>query len=65
MFLQGIIMTQIEEARKGNLTEAAKAVAEEEHVSPDILMGLVAEGKVVIPVGGSVRGPWWSPVPIG
>jgi phosphomethylpyrimidine synthase len=43
-------MTQIEEARKGNLTAAAKAVAEEEHVSPEFLMGLVAEGKVVIPV---------------
>ncbi len=43
-------MTQIEEARKGNLTEAAKAVAEEESVSPESLMGLVAEGKVVIPI---------------
>jgi len=28
-------MTQIEEARKGNLTEAMKAVAEEERVSPE------------------------------
>ena len=43
-------MTQIEEARKGNITEAAKAVAEEERVSPEYLQGLVAEGKVVIPV---------------
>jgi phosphomethylpyrimidine synthase len=43
-------MTQIEEARKGNITQAAKAVAEEEHVSPEFLQGLVAEGKVVIPV---------------
>ena len=43
-------MTQIEEARKGNMTEAMKAVAEEERVSPESLMGLVAEGKVVIPV---------------
>ena len=43
-------MTQIEEARKGNLTEAAKAIAEEESASPEFLMGLVAEGKVVIPV---------------
>lgn len=43
-------MTQIEEARKGNLTEAMKAVAEEEDVSPESLLGLVAEGKVVIPV---------------
>jgi phosphomethylpyrimidine synthase len=43
-------MTQIEEARKGKLTEAMKAVAEEEQISPDFLMGLVAEGKVVIPV---------------
>jgi phosphomethylpyrimidine synthase len=42
-------MTQIEEARKGKLTEAMKAVAEEEQISPDFLMGLVAEGKVVIP----------------
>jgi len=43
-------MTQIEEARKGNITQAAKAVAEEERVSPEFLQGLVAEGKVVIPV---------------
>jgi phosphomethylpyrimidine synthase len=43
-------MTLIKEARKGNITEAAKAVAEEEYVSPEFLQGLVAEGKVVIPV---------------
>jgi len=43
-------MTQIEEARKGNITPAMKAVAEEEAVSPEFLQGLVAEGKVVIPV---------------
>ena len=50
-------MTQIEEARKGNLTEAMKAVAEEERISPESLMGLVAEGKVVIPVN-----PTHSPI---
>jgi phosphomethylpyrimidine synthase len=43
-------MTQIEEARKGNITAAMKAVAEEEVVSPEFLQGQVAEGKVVIPV---------------
>lgn len=43
-------MTQIEEARKGNLTEAMKGIAEEEGVSPESLLGLVAQGKVVIPV---------------
>ncbi len=42
-------MTQIEAARKGQTTPALKQVAEEERVAVDVLRGLVANGKVVIP----------------
>lgn len=42
-------MTQIEEARKGNITPSLKKVAEEEGLAPETLLDLVAEGKVVIP----------------
>jgi phosphomethylpyrimidine synthase len=43
-------MTQLEEARKGNATDALKTVAEEEGISVDFLLELVAQGKVVIPL---------------
>jgi phosphomethylpyrimidine synthase len=43
-------MTQIKEARKGNITGSMRDVAKEEGVSPEFLQKLVAEGKVVIPV---------------
>jgi len=43
-------MTQIEEARKGHATDALKTIAEEEGVSVDDLIELVANGKVVIPL---------------
>jgi len=43
-------MTQIEEARNGHATDALKTVAEEEGVSVDDLIELVANGKVVIPL---------------
>ncbi len=42
-------MTQIEEARKGNITPALKKVAEEEGFPPETLLELVEQGKVVIP----------------
>ncbi len=42
-------MTQIEEAKKGNLTEAMKNIAVEENIQPDELLELVADGRMVIP----------------
>lgn len=42
-------MTQLEEARKGNLTEQIKKVAEEEGISVETLASLVSQGKAVIP----------------
>lgn len=42
-------MTQIEEARKGKITEALKKIAEEENIPPEKLLKLVSQGKVVIP----------------
>jgi len=46
-------MTQIEEARKGNITPALKKIAEEEKFTPEALLELVAQGKVVIPLNPS------------
>ena len=43
-------MTQLELAKKGDLTPALKTVAEEEGISPEKLLELVAQGKVVIPL---------------
>jgi len=43
-------MTQLEQARKGVITDEMKRVAEKENISPDILKDRVAEGTVVIPV---------------
>jgi phosphomethylpyrimidine synthase len=42
-------MTQIEQARKGNITSSLKKVADEEGFAPEELLNLVAQGKVVIP----------------
>jgi len=54
-------MTQIEEARKGNITSSLKKVAEEEGFSPETLLNLVAQGKAVIP-----HNPNHSPIhPVG
>ena len=54
-------MTQIEEARKGNITSALKKIAEEEKFTPEDLLQLVAQGKVVIPLN-----PNHSPIhPVG
>lgn len=41
--------TQIEQAREGIITPQMAAVAVEEHVSPEYVRLMVAEGKVVIP----------------
>lgn len=46
-------MTQLEKAKKGILSPQLRKVAGEEGVSPDLLAGLVAAGKVVIP---------WNPI---
>lgn len=54
-------MTQIEEARLGNVTDELKAVAVEEDISVEDLVELVAKGKVVIPLN-----PNHSPIhPVG
>ncbi|NIM58885.1 MAG: phosphomethylpyrimidine synthase ThiC [Candidatus Aminicenantes bacterium] len=42
-------MTQIEQARKGNVTPSLKKVADEEGFAAEMLLDLVAQGKVVIP----------------
>jgi len=42
-------MTQIERARKGNLTKAVKRVAKDEGIDPQALLALISAGKVVIP----------------
>ncbi len=41
--------TQIEIAREGTISSQMMAVAAEEHVSPDYVRQMVAEGKIVIP----------------
>ncbi len=43
-------MTQLSEARKGNVTEAMQLVAKEESLSIETLLQLISEGKVVIPL---------------
>lgn len=45
-----MIMTQIEQAKKGNITKALKQVAEEEALPVEEFLNLVASGKVVIPL---------------
>jgi phosphomethylpyrimidine synthase len=42
-------MTQIEQARKGNVTPSLKKVADEEGFAPEELLNLVAQGKAVVP----------------
>nr|WP_281412926.1 phosphomethylpyrimidine synthase ThiC [Geobacter grbiciae] len=43
------VKTQIEIAREGTISSQMMAVAAEEHVSPDYVRQMVAEGKIVIP----------------
>ncbi len=42
-------MTQMEAARKNIFTDQMKIVAQKEHISPQKLMQLIADGKVIIP----------------
>ena len=42
-------MTQMKEAKKGNITEEAKIVAKSENINVQKLIKLIAEGKIVIP----------------
>ena len=56
-------MTQIEQARKGNITPSLKKVADEEGFAPEELLNLVAQGKVVIPY--NLNRPSIHPVGIG
>jgi len=42
-------MTELEQARKGTLTKAMKKVAKDERIEPQLLLKLIAQGKVVIP----------------
>ena len=42
-------ITQLEHARKGNITEEMQFVAEKEHLDPESLRSEVAEGRMVIP----------------
>ena len=54
-------MTQIKEARKGNITKEIRKVAEEEKLHAEEICALVAQGKVVIPIN-----PNHSPIhPVG
>ena len=53
-------MNQLLEAKKGNITERMKKVAENEGVSPDVLCERIAAGKVVI-MGNTLR----NPLPVG
>ncbi len=54
-------MTQLEEAKKGNIRPDLKAIAEEEGIAPEALLELMAKGKVVIP-----HNPRHSPLhPVG
>ena len=54
-------MTQIEEAKKGNITPSLKKVAEEEDFPPETILESVSQGKVVI-----LHNPLHSPLyPVG
>lgn len=56
-------MTQLEQARKGNITEAIKTIAEEESISIEQLLDMVSQGKIVIPFNPNHSGI--HPVGIG
>ncbi len=56
-------MTQLKEAKKGNITPALKKIAEEESLSVETLLQLVSQGKVVIP--NNHRHSLHQPVGIG
>jgi phosphomethylpyrimidine synthase len=56
-------MTQLEEARKGVITNAMKLVAQKEKISPEILRDRVAAGTVVIPA--NIKHKDLDPIGIG
>jgi len=56
-------MTQLKEAKKGNITPALKKIAEEESIPVETLLQLVSQGKVVIPYNS--RHSLHQPVGIG
>jgi len=56
-------MTQLKEARKGNITPALKKIAEEERLPVETLLQLVSQGKIVIPYNS--RHSLHQPVGIG
>jgi phosphomethylpyrimidine synthase len=56
-------MTQLEEARKGVITNAMKRVAQKEKISPEILRDRVAAGTVVIPA--NIKHKDLDPIGIG
>jgi len=56
-------MTQLEEARKGIITDAMNCVARKENISPEILRDRVALGTVVIPA--NIKHKNLDPVGIG
>ena len=49
-------MTQVSEAKKGNLTKEMRAVARQEGVEEEFVRKRLAEGKIVIPVNLRRRG---------
>jgi phosphomethylpyrimidine synthase len=55
------MMTQIESAKQGIITEQMKTAAAQENIAPETLRQLVAEGKVVIPCNKNHK----NLVPIG
>ncbi len=56
-------MTQLEQARKGIITEAMERVARKENIDPEILRSSIAEGTVVIP--SNINHKHLDPVGIG
>jgi phosphomethylpyrimidine synthase len=60
---KGIIMTQLEQARQGVITEAMERVAQKENIDPEVLRARVAEGTVVIPA--NINHGHLDPVGIG
>ncbi len=60
---KGIIMTQLEQARKGIITKAVERVAQKENIDPEVLRARVAEGTVVVPANINHR--HLDPVGIG
>ena len=52
---EGSIMTQLEAARAGNITEQMRIVARKEHRSPEFIREKVAQGRIAIPANVNHR----------